>query len=219
MKTGSDNVIYVITSPVEDTVRRIFPLVCAATVVAAGIVIISGCCPAVTYDYSAETSRTGAYSVGEGDVLRVSVWGNQQLSGSVTVRPDGQITLQLVGEIQAAGRTPTEIQQEISRRLVRFLKGEPNVTVTVAQVNSYRVYVVGRVNQPGEFTPDSPVTILQAIALARGLTEFADPDHIVVMRRDESGVRRIPFVYCQAVERGRVEMDVTLTNGDTVVVP
>jgi len=102
---------------------------------------------------------------------------------------------------------------------VRFLKGEPNVTVTVAQVNSYRVYVVGRVNQPGEFTPDSPVTVLQAIALARGLTEFADPDHIVVMRRDANGVRRIPFVYCQAVKRGRVEMDVTLATGDTIVVP
>jgi polysaccharide export outer membrane protein len=189
-------------------------------VVEAGfVVVLTGCCPSVSYDYSAETSRTGAYRVGEGDVLRVSVWGNQQLSGSATVRPDGQITLQLVGDVQAAGRTPSEIQQEISRRLVRFLKGEPNVTVTVAQVNSYRVYVVGRVNQPGEFTPDSPVTVLQAIALARGLTEFADPDHIVVMRRDESGVRRIPFVYCQAVKRGRVEMDITLATGDTVVVP
>lgn len=199
--------------------RRIFPLVYAAVLFSGGVFVIDGCCPAVTYDYSAETSRTGTYRVGEGDVLRVSVWGNQQLSGSVTVRPDGQITLQLVGEIQAAGRTPTEIQQEISRRLVNYIKGERNVTVTVAQVNSYRVYVVGRVNQPGEFTPDSPVTILQSIALARGLTEFADPDHIVVMRRDESGVRRIPFVYCQAVKQGRVEMDITLINGDTVVVP
>ncbi len=182
--------------------------------------VIAGCCgPAVTYDYAAETARTGAYRVGAGDVLRISVWGNRQLSGPVTVRPDGQITLQLIGEIQAEGRTPTEIQQEIARRLVRFIEGEPNVTVTVAEVNSYRIYVVGRVNQPGEFTPDSPVTVLQALALARGLNEYADPNHIVVVRRDDAGTRRVPFVYNAAVKCGRVEMDITLMTGDTVVVP
>jgi polysaccharide export outer membrane protein len=190
-----------------------------ALAIAALAIELAGCCPAVSYDYSAEAQRVEAYRVGEGDVLRVAVWGNRELSGPVTVRPDGQITLPLVGDVEAAGRTPTEIQQQISRRLVTFLKGEPNVTVTVAQINSYRVYVVGRVTQPGEFTPDSPVTVLQAIALARGLTEFADPDHIVVLRRDANGTRRIPFVYCQAVKRGRVEMDVILATGDTVVVP
>ncbi len=180
----------------------------------------AGCCgPNVSYDYSAETARTGSYRVGAGDVLRISVWGNNQLSGPVTVRPDGQITLQLIGETQAAGRTPIEIQQDIARRLVRYLKGEPNVTVTVADVNSYRIYVVGRVNQPGEFTPDSPVTILQSLALARGMNEFADSNHIVVVRRDENGVRRIPFVHEAVVKCGRVEMDVTLITGDTVVVP
>lgn len=187
--------------------------------VAALAIQLSGCCPTVNYDYSAEAQRVDAYRVGEGDVLRIAVWGNRELSGPVTVRPDGQITLPLVGDVAAAGLTPTEIQQQLSRRLVTFLKGEPNVTVTVAQINSYRVYVVGRVAQPGEFTPDSPVTVLQAIALARGLTEFADPDHIVVLRRDANGTRRIPFVYCQAVKRGRVEMDVMLATGDTVVVP
>lgn len=179
-----------------------------------------GCCgPTVTYDYAAESARTGAYRVGPGDVLRVSVWGNRQLSGPVTVRPDGQITMPLIGELQADGRTPGEIQQEIARRLVRYIEGEPNVTVTVAEVNSYRVYVVGRVNQPGEFTPDSPVTVLQALALARGLNEYADPNHIVVVRRDDAGTRRIPFVYNAAVKCGRVEMDITLLTGDTVVVP
>mgnify|MGYP001828049689 CR=1 FL=1 len=181
---------------------------------------VLGCCgPAVRYNYAAETARTGAYRVGAGDVLRISVWGNRQLSGPVSVRPDGQITLQLVGEIQAAGRTPSEIQQEVARRLVRYIEGEPNVTVTVAEVNSYRVYVVGRVNQPGEFTPDTPVTVLQALALARGLNEYADPNHIVVVRRDDAGTRRIPFVYNAAVKCGRVEMDITLLTGDTVVVP
>jgi polysaccharide biosynthesis/export protein len=194
-------------------------LFCVGVLCIVAAIEIPACCPTVTYDYRAEAQRLDAYRVGEGDVLRISVWGNAQLTGNATVRPDGQITLQLIGDVQAAGRTPTEVQQDISRRLVRFLKGEPNVTVTVAQINSYRVYVVGRVNQPGEFTPDGPVTVLQAIALARGLTEFADPDHIVVMRRDANGTRRIPFVYCQAVKRGHVEMDVSLVTGDTIVVP
>jgi polysaccharide export outer membrane protein len=188
-------------------------------VCAAAVLIVSCCGPAVSYDYAAETARTGSYRVGPGDVLRVSVWGNRQLSGPVTVRPDGQITMQLIGEIEAAGRTPNEIQQEVARRLVRYIEGEPNVTVTVAEVNSYRVYVVGRVNQPGEFTPDTQVTVLQALALARGLNEYADPNHIVVVRRDDAGTRRIPFVYNAAVKCGRVEMDITLLTGDTVVVP
>lgn len=185
------------------------------------VLVVQGCCgPNINYDYAAENARVGTYRVGPGDVLRISVWGNPELSGNANVRPDGQITLTLVGEVQAAGRTPTEIQQEISRRLARFVKTDPNVTVTVAQVNSYRVYVMGRVNQAGEYTPDAPVTVLQALSLARGLDEYADPDHIVVVRRDEGGtVRRVPFVYTQAVKCGRVEMDITLMTGDTVVVP
>lgn len=182
---------------------------------------VIGCCgPNIDYDWAGEAARTGSYRVGAGDVLRISVWGHSDLSGNATVRPDGQFTLPLVGEIEAAGRTPSEIQQEVARRLQRYVKTNPNVTVTVAQVNSYRIYVMGRVNQPGEYTPDAPVTILQALALARGLNEYADPDHIVVVRRDENGtVRRIPFVYTQAVKCGRVEMDITLMTGDTVVVP
>lgn len=200
--------------------KRHFPWLFAVSMVLGIAAIVAGCCgPTVSYNYEAESARTGAYRVGNGDVLRISVWGNSQLSGPATVRPDGQITLQLIGEVQAAGRTPTEIQQDIARRLVRFLKGEPNVTVTVAEVNSYRVYVVGRVNQPGEFTPDTPVTVLQALALARGMNEFADSNHIVVLRRDETGTRRIPFVHDQAVKCGAVEMDITLVTGDTVVVP
>ncbi len=199
--------------------RQILLWGCACLFIVLGARAVTGCCPSVSFRYDELEAATGAYRVGAGDILRILVWGNNQLTGNATVRPDGLITLPLIGEVEAAGRTPSEVQQDISRRLVRFLKNEPNVTVTLAEVNSYRIYVMGRVNQPGVFTPDSPVTILQALALARGLTEFADPNHIVVVRRDDSGVRRIPFVYCQAVERGQVQMDITLMTGDTVVVP
>ena len=199
--------------------RRTLKSSCVLVALFVTAILGSGCCPWVNYDYSAEAQRTGAYRVGEGDVLRVAVWGDNQLSGTSTVRPDGQITLPLIGDVEAGGRTPPEIQEDIARRLVSYVTDRPRVTVTVVEINSYRVYVVGRVNQPGEFTPNSPVTVLQALALARGLDEFADPDSIIIVRRDENGVRRIPFIFCQAVQRGHVEMDITLMTGDTVVVP
>lgn len=190
---------------------------CLSLVVATAA--ISGCCgPTVNYPYDREQVEAGAYRVGPGDVLRVSVWGNDQLTGNTTVRPDGQMTMPLIGDVQAQGRTPQEIQTDIRERLVRYIEA-PNVAVSVAQVNSYRIYVTGRVNQPGEFTPDTPVTVLQALALARGWSEFADTDQIIIMRRDSNGVRRIPFVYTAVVECGRVEMNLQLISGDTVVVP
>lgn len=182
--------------------------------------LVTGCCgPAVNYPYDREQFDTSVYRIGAGDVLRIAVWGNNQLTGNATVRPDGQITMPLIGEVEAAGRAPEELRQEIARRLTRYIEGEPNVAVTVVTVNSYRVYVTGRVAQPGEFTPATPVTVLQALALARGWTEFADVDHIVVMRRDDNGVRRIPFVFTAVVECGQVEQNITLISGDTVVVP
>ncbi len=183
-------------------------------------VLAAGCCgPRINYPWDREAFESGAYHVGDGDQLLISVWGNRELTGTVTVRPDGQITMPLIGEVDAGGRTPDEIRQDVTRRLSRFLEGSPNVSVAVSQVNSYRIYVTGRVNQPGEFTPESPVTVLQALALARGWTEFADVDHIVVMRRDENGTRRVPFVFTAVVECGALEQNITLLPGDTIVVP
>jgi polysaccharide biosynthesis/export protein len=180
---------------------------------------MTGCCGnGINYPYEREAFEQGSYRVGTGDVLHISVWGNNQLTGNTTVRPDGQMTMPLVGDVQAEGRTPEEIRDDLRQRLVRYIEA-PNVAVSVAQINSYRIYVTGRVNQAGEFTPDTPVTVLQALALARGWNEFADTDHIVVMRRDESGTRRIPFAYDEVVQCGRLEMNIVLRSGDTIVVP
>lgn len=179
---------------------------------------ISGCCgPQTNFDYGAETALAGAYRIGAGDILVISIEGVAQQS--VTVHDDGHISFQRYGNILVGGLTALEVQENLSETIQGTIEGNPEVTVRVEEANNYRVYVVGRVHQPGEYSPENTVTILQALALAQGLTELADSDRILIVRRDPNGVRRIPFVYRAAVRCGRVEMDIPLIDGDTVVVP
>lgn len=179
---------------------------------ACGSAQIRGDCP---------TPRAAArdeYTIGPGDVLQVTVWQNADLTTRVTVRPDGMITLPLVGEIPTAGRRPTQVQEEITRRLTRFLTTPASVTVTAAEINSYRLYVLGQVTNPGELRPRSAVKVLQALALAGGLTRFADADAIIVVRHNARGQCRLPFSMSEVVEGGRMEDNFVLESGDTVVV-
>lgn len=182
-------------------------------------VVIYACIKDVEYDYAREQRLSSQqYKIGIGDELYVSVWENKQLSNKVKVRPDGSITMELIGEITAAKRTPSELQEEITRRLRRFMTEVPAVTVNVARVGSYSIYVLGKVRNPGQFNPNHPVTVLQALALAGGMTEFANPNDIIIIRNDDHGQRRIPFVYEQVIRNGRLEMNITLISGDTVSV-
>ena len=171
------------------------------------------------YDYNAERSATRGYSVGPGDVLQVNAWKNEALSQRVIVRPDGFVTLPLLGDVLAGGRTVDKIAAEIAERATRFYHEPPVVSVDVAELHSYRVYVLGEVTRPGEFAPKAQVNVLQAIALAGGFTRFAAPDRIVIIRRDQHGERRIPFVYAQVVEEGDLRENVPLQTNDTLVVP
>jgi polysaccharide export outer membrane protein len=171
------------------------------------------------YDFAAERRATSAYSVGAGDLLAVNVWKIEQLSQRVVVRPDGFITLPLDGDVKASGRTVDAIGGEIADRALRFYTERPVVSVEVAELHSYRIYVLGEVTRPGEFTPRGQVTVLQAIALAGGFTRFAAPNQIVIVRRDSQGDRRIPFVYGQVVEKGDLAEDLPLQTNDTLVVP
>ena len=173
------------------------------------------------FDYTPEAAAPAdaAYSVGAGDVLQINVWQNQDLTTRVTVRPDGFITMPLIGDIRAEGLRPTQLQEEITRRLARYLTAAASVTVTVMEFNSYTIYVLGQVEEPGEFRPRAPVTVLQALSLAGGLTRFAEPNEIVIVRRDRRGERRIPFNQSEVVEQGRLEQNITLRTGDTIVVP
>jgi polysaccharide export outer membrane protein len=184
--------------------------------VAAGSV---GCAVGLRYDFAAERRAAGAYLVGPGDVLQVRAWKNDALSQRVIVRPDGFVTLPLIGDVQAGGKPVEAIAGDISGRAARYYTEVPVVAVEVAEVHAYRVYVLGEVSRPGELTPRGPITVLQAIALAGGLTRFASPNDVVIVRHDARGERRIPFSYKEVVEKGDLGQDLPLVSSDTVVVP
>lgn len=198
--------------------RRWFAPLRAALGIVVLAALISACGAAPTYDWKAESAL--GFRVGPGDVLKVNVWKHDELSQQqVTVRPDGAISIPLLGDVPASGRTTTEISSDIATRLRQFFQDQPPVTVQVAEVKSYRVYVIGEVTKPGEFAPGAEISVLQALALAGGFTRFANPDRIVIVRRDARGVRRIPFDFSGVVERGELQQNLALQPGDVVIVP
>jgi polysaccharide biosynthesis/export protein len=152
------------------------------------------------------------YRIGAGDKLRVEVYKDPQLSQSVQVRPDGKITLPLVGDLEATNRTPIELRDTITTSLKEYMTN-PVVTVIVVEATAAMAYVMGEVNHPGSVTLQAPLTVLQALALAGGLAEFADRDTIHVLRADG---RRLAVGYDDLVSG---KSNVTLGPGDTVVVP
>ena len=158
------------------------------------------------------------YEVQPSDVLQVSVWREPELTQQVIVRPDGAFSFPLVGEINAVGKTVEDLRKEIVQALARII---PDVVVTVAvvEIKGNKVYVIGQVNQPGEFIVNPRVDVIQALSLAGGTTAFASPSEIFVLRRDNGQQRRLPFNF-DAVMRGRnLEQNVLLRSGDVVVVP
>jgi polysaccharide export outer membrane protein len=183
---------------------------------------LSGCGGGLAFQTDCPAVRDpgrGEYAIGVADTLAINVWQNADLSFRGIVRPDGIITMPLVGELRAAGRTPTQLQEDITRMLTRFVTTATPVTVTVADIASYRVYVLGQVTTPGELRPRTPVKVLQALALAGGLTRFANADEIVIVRHAARGQCRIPFSMSWVMERGRLDLNETLESGDTIVVP
>jgi polysaccharide biosynthesis/export protein len=175
------------------------------------------CAPPPAYNWTAESAL--GYRIGPGDVLKVVVWKHEELGAQVAVRPDGAISLPLVGDVAATGRSAVEIAGDVQQRLHRFYQDDPPVTVQVQEVKSYKIYVVGEVSKPGEFSPSQEVTVLMSLSLAGGFTRFADADRIVIVRRDSRGERRIPFDYSAVVRRGDLRQNIALELGDTVIVP
>lgn len=161
----------------------------------------------------------GEYRIGAGDVLQLFVWREPELSREVTVRTDGKMTVPLLGDAEAAGRTPRQLASELSASYARFLSS-PQVTVGIAQANSSRFYVIGQVPKPGEFPLSGRLTVLQGLALAGGLKEFAKGDGIVIVRRDPAGNESAISVNYKRLEGGRdLAQNVALRPGDTIVVP
>lgn len=155
------------------------------------------------------------YVIGLGDALRVTVWKEPDLTLEVTVRPDGMITVPLIGDLPAAGRVPSELARSLVSGFDRFVES-PRVTVSVTQATSARIYVVGQMVRPGEFPLSGRMTVLKALALAGGFKEFARSDSIVIVREDQTV---IPFNYKRVAEAKDVAQNVLLLAGDTIVVP
>lgn len=158
------------------------------------------------------------YQVQPGDILQITVWKEEDLQREVLVRPDGGISFPLAGDVQAAGRTVDQVQEELAAKIESYIP-EPVVTVAVKQVVGNRVYVVGRVNKPGEIIMGHELTVMQALSLAGGVTPFAALNRVHVLRRENGVERSIPFRYGD-VEKGRsLSQNIVLQNGDVVVVP
>jgi polysaccharide export outer membrane protein len=157
------------------------------------------------------------YRLGPGDKLRVEVYKDAQLSQSLQVRPDGKITLPLVGDMAAAGKTPIELRDALAASLKEYVTN-PVVTVIVVEATAAQIYVIGEVSNPGTLVMQGPMTVLQALAQVGGLREFADIDDIRILRKSTTGaVRTVPFDYKKEL-KGEVE-PMYLQPGDTIVVP
>lgn len=160
---------------------------------------------------------TSEYRLGAGDKIRIEVYRDAQLSQSAQVRPDGKITLPLVGDLEASGKTPAELDDTITLALREYINN-PSVTVIVVEATGSTAYVLGGVKNPGLVPLQGPVTVLQALALAGGLSDFADRKNIKILRKSSLGTQTIPFNYKDAI-KGSAAAATLLKAGDTVVVP
>jgi polysaccharide export outer membrane protein len=165
----------------------------------------------------ARDARSASYLIGPEDILDIQVWKNAELSRTMPVRPDGKVSLPLVNDIQAAGLTPTELRDQLTARLSEYVPA-PEVSVIVREVHSVKVAVMGAVKIPGRYEVKSPATVLELIAQAQGLTEFASRDHIVVIRQSGATTVRVPFNY-RKVADGSEPDNFFVRAGDIIFVP
>jgi polysaccharide biosynthesis/export protein len=160
-----------------------------------------------------------AYVIGENDVLDIDVWKEREISRTIPVRPDGKISLPLIGEIQASGMSPLQLQDDIAQRLKGFL-ANPEVTVIVTDPRSHHFNIVGQIAKPGTYPLSQSMTVLDAISVAGGFRDFAKETKIYVLRTVPDGSQeRLPFNYKDAIKGKKPEKNVVLKPGDTIVVP
>jgi polysaccharide export outer membrane protein len=160
------------------------------------------------------------YIIGPEDVLDITVWKNADLSKTVQVRPDGRISLPLIGDVEAVSRTSTQLTEEISTRLKSYMEN-PTVSIVVKEVNSYAIFVLGEVVKPGRYPLKSKTTLLQAVTLASGFTQVASRNKIVIFRfaKDGDPLMKIKASYDDIVLRDGTNQNIELKPGDTIVVP
>ncbi|MHB1529468.1 MAG: polysaccharide biosynthesis/export family protein [Acidiferrobacteraceae bacterium] len=174
--------------------------------------------PPVTVPKASAKADSAAYRVGPGDILDISVWQEKKLKQEVLVAPDGTIAFPLVGTVHVGGETVGEIQRDLTRRLGQYIAA-PTVNVSLSKVVNNTVYVVGRVNKPGEFVAPGYVDVLQALSMAGGLTPFADENDIKILRRENGKDLVFRFHYSQVEDGEHLKQNIVLKPGDVVVVP
>jgi polysaccharide biosynthesis/export protein len=173
---------------------------------------------------ASSTTSTGAvapppdYVIGPDDQLSIIFWRDKDLSADVVVRPDGKISLPLLNDVQAGGLTPEQLRQTVTAQAKKYIE-DPTANVIVKQINSRKVFITGEVEKPGTYTLSGPMTVLQLIATAGGLKEYAKKDKIVVLRNEGGNQVRLNFNYKDVVSQKNPSQNIDLRPGDTVVVP
>lgn len=186
-------------------------------VIRGSIVLILSCSLAMATP-SKKTDVIPAYQVGPGDVLSVSVWKEEGLQQEVLVRPDGGMSFPLVGDLQVGGKTIAELQKLLTSKIKRYIP-DPVVTITVLQIQNNKIFVIGKVNRPGEFVATHYVDVMQALAMAGGLNAYASSNNIKILRRDKAGLKSMSFEYDEVVSGNELQQNIILKSGDVVVVP
>jgi polysaccharide export outer membrane protein len=164
------------------------------------------------------TSVPADYLIGPDDVLQVVFWQEKDLSAEVVVRPDGKISLPLINEVQASGSTPAQLRTSIMQAASRFVT-DPSLTIFVKTINSRKVFVMGQVNKPGPYPLNDTMTVLQMLATAGGLMEYAKGGKITVMRTDQGQTKSFKFNYNDVRDGKNLQQNIALKPGDTIVVP
>ena len=174
-----------------------------------------------TAEPEAKTSSDAAssyYTIRPEDTISISVWRQPDFSATLPVRPDGRITLPLVGDVVAAGKTPTQLASDLTAALKTYIE-QPRVSVTVAQVSARKVYVLGEVNRPGPIVMTPSMTVLEAIAAAGGPTAYANSKKMFVLRNENGKESKLPFNYKDALKGKLADQNIALKPSDTIVVP
>jgi polysaccharide export outer membrane protein len=180
-----------------------------------GIILV-----AVSVDASAQLSDVddGLYLIQPGDLLEVSVWREDYLERDVTVQPDGRISFPLVGVVDAAGSTVEQVQDRVASRLAQYI-AEPVVTVSIKEIRGNRIYILGQVQNPGQFIMNPRIDVMQALALAGGTTPFAELNDIRILRRSGNRQTLIEFRYGDIARGRNLQQNIVLQSGDVIIVP
>jgi polysaccharide biosynthesis/export protein len=172
----------------------------------------------VAFWVPASHAQDATYAVKPGDILHISVWKEPDLQGPVLIRPDGGFSFQLVGEVDARGKSVAELQTIVTQRLSKYIS-DPVVTVSVTEIHGNKVYVIGLVTRPGEFIVNPRVDVMQALSMAGGGTTFASLANIIILRRTGATQTAIKFDYTEVSKGRKLEENIQLQSGDIVVVP